>query len=657
MSGHLDDLWRRATQKPPRRAATTSSAAASSNVRRATLLAQEGQYSKAAKALTSQGLDFDSPEVLQNMASLHPPSPTPPPLPAPPATPYTFTSSEVHTALLSFHSLSAGGPSASRASHYREAIASDRGNALLTTMTRVINALAAGKAPLSIAPFLCGGNLFAAFKKSGGHRPIAVGETLRRWTAKCIAKKATAETASYLRPLQLGVGVKGGAEAIIHAAKTLFHDDSIDDSDKWVLQVDFRNAFNGISRQRMLEEVRAHCPKAAAWADFSYASHSHLFFGDSRFSSQSGAHQGDPLASLFFALVLHPLLLRLRDDIPDLLLNVSYLDDVTLAGNRISLQRAFDLLKVEGEKVGLHLNPLKSLVYTGSSLDSSILDPLDRGVPRASDDGFQLLGAPVGNIPFSRDAVSARVAKIAAIFDVLSSLQDAQLEFALLRSCFSFPKMSYCLRTCDPFSLSPIYNDFDALLLSTLHQILGRPLNDAARGQAFLPIKLGGAGLLSTTQLCSAAFISSLKETSSIVRSLLPSTTPSQPPDSAFQHLQAQSGNATYSSLSLLPSSSSQQSLSAEIHAHQRSLLFSSANTRDKARLNSLALPHAGDWLDALPSPSLSLSTWTHGLLERRWDTVSVSHFSHLATVVRLPAFSPKTLSVITPFTVATIVA
>ena len=609
LDGRLDHLWRQASRQPPRRAAaSSSSSSSSSNIKRATLLAQEGQFGKAAKALVSKGLDFNSPEVLRNMTALHPPSPPPPPSPTPSVTPYTFTSAEVLEALHSFHSLSAGGPSASRAAHFRGAIASDRGNTLLSTMTRVINFLAAGKAPSFIAPFLCGGNLFAALKKAGGHRPIAVGETLRRWAAKCVAKKATSETASYLSPLQLGVGVKGGAEAIIHAANALFHNNDIPDDDKWTLQVDFANAFNGISRETMLKEIHQHCPKAAAWADFCYGSHSHLFFSQSRLSSQSGCHQGDPLASLFFSLVLHPILLSLRSQFPTLLLNVAYLDDVTLIGNRANLQGAYDLLKEEGARVGLSLNPSKSLVHTGSSLDPSVTDPLDRGVPRAADAGYQLLGAPVGDIPFSRDIVSARVEKIASILDVLSLLQNGQLEFGLLRKCYSFPKMAYCLRTCDPASLLPIYSHFDSLQLSSLYTIIGRPLNDSARAQAFLPVKMGGAGLVSTSQVCAAAFIASSNQTSAIVRSILPLATAQLLPDSAFQHLQQQTGNPTYTSLALLPPSSTQHSLSAEIHAHQRTTLLSSSSARDRARLLSLALPHAGDWIDALPSPSLNLN-------------------------------------------------
>ena len=93
----------------------------------------------------------------------------------------------------------------------------------------------------------------------------------------------------------------------------------------------------------------------------------------------------------------------------------------------------------------------------------SIVDPLDRGVPRAADAGFLLLGAPVGNIPFSRDVVSNRVSKIASLLDLLPSLNNAQVEFGILRFCFSFPKMSYCLRTCNPEHLLPVYSSLDSL--------------------------------------------------------------------------------------------------------------------------------------------------------------------------------------------------
>ena len=234
LDGRFEELWLQATRRP--RGARTSAPQAAGNVRRAILFAQEGQHGKAAKALISNGLDFNSEEAIENMRIQHPHSPPPPPLPPRPVSPYTFSSADVLAALNSFHSLSAGGPSGARPSHFRECLASDRGNALLSTMTRLINFLAAGKAPTIVAPFLCGGNLFAALKKTGGHRPIAVGDTLRRWTAKSVARKGTADTAEFLAPLQVGVGVKGGAEAVIHAANAAFIDDGISADDKWTLR-------------------------------------------------------------------------------------------------------------------------------------------------------------------------------------------------------------------------------------------------------------------------------------------------------------------------------------------------------------------------------------------------------------------------------------
>ena len=66
-----------------------------------------------------------------------------------------------------------------------------------------------------------------------------------------------------------------------------------------------------------------------------------------------------------------------------------------------------------------------------------VADPLARGVPSAAPAGYHLLGAPVGDIPFSRDVVEERILKISEIFDRLPAIDDAQTEFALLRSCFS----------------------------------------------------------------------------------------------------------------------------------------------------------------------------------------------------------------------------
>ena len=75
-----------------------------------------------------------------------------------------------------------------------------------------------------VAPHLCGASLLAYQKKDGGVRPIAVGEALRRLTSKCLSHSVQEQASQTLTPLQVGVGVKGGCEAIVHAVSYTLDD-------------------------------------------------------------------------------------------------------------------------------------------------------------------------------------------------------------------------------------------------------------------------------------------------------------------------------------------------------------------------------------------------------------------------------------------------
>ena len=88
-----------------------------------------------------------------------------------------------------------------------------------------------------------------------------------------------------------------------------------------------------------------------------------------------------------------------------------------------------------------------------------VADPLARGVPSAAPAGYHLLGAPVGDIPFSRDVVEECILKISEIFDRLPAIDDAQTEFALLRSCFSLsPNLPTVYGPAIPLISSPCTN-------------------------------------------------------------------------------------------------------------------------------------------------------------------------------------------------------
>ena len=57
-----------------------------------------------------------------------------------------------------------------------------------------------------------------------------------------------------------------------------------------------------------------------------------LHLGDWTIRSRNGVQQGDPLGPLGFALALHPIIEKIREEVPDLKINVWYLDDGTLCG-------------------------------------------------------------------------------------------------------------------------------------------------------------------------------------------------------------------------------------------------------------------------------------------------------------------------------------
>src|SRR5882757_9870903 len=94
-----------------------------------------------------------------------------------------------------------------------------RGGALFPSLTKFVNLVLGGGMPLPVRLHFFGARLFALSKPGGGLRPIAVGLTLRRLVAKVANTHAVRQCASFLSPRQLDVGVRGGCEAAVHAAR------------------------------------------------------------------------------------------------------------------------------------------------------------------------------------------------------------------------------------------------------------------------------------------------------------------------------------------------------------------------------------------------------------------------------------------------------
>ena len=105
------------------------------------------------------------------------------------------------------------------------------------------------------------------------------------------------------------------------------------------MQDDLQNVFNRIDRTTAFMEVKDLFPEVAKWMEATYGSQAELIFGDSIIYSCQGFHQGDPLACLFFAVVLQPIIRRIAEEVPDLLLNGWFLDDGVQVGKLADLEK------------------------------------------------------------------------------------------------------------------------------------------------------------------------------------------------------------------------------------------------------------------------------------------------------------------------------
>ena len=260
----------------------------------ATALAREGFDRKACNALLSQGLCPPTAATTQALQALHPaqPPPTTWPLAAQPLAP-VLVPEAIARALRSFPADTAAGPSGLRVQHLREACAAGSADALLQQLCGVVSLLAQGHACPAVAPSLAGASLVALPKPAGGVRPIAVGEILRRLTAKCLMEAVRADARQHFAPAQLGVAIPGGAEAAVHTARA-WYDRHQGQPGKVLVKLDFKNAFNLVSRQAVLDTVTARFPALTRWVTWCYKQPSDLHFGTTTLLSAGGVQQGDP---------------------------------------------------------------------------------------------------------------------------------------------------------------------------------------------------------------------------------------------------------------------------------------------------------------------------------------------------------------------------
>ncbi|KAF2884151.1 hypothetical protein ILUMI_22040 [Ignelater luminosus] len=342
----------------------------------------------------------------------------------------TVCESDVQKTINSFPSGSASGIDGLLSQHLKDMIsksASDAGRSLLMSITQLCNLMLAGKVNALICPILYGASLCALKTKDGGLRPIAVGNVFRRLTAKLACHSVREDFGNYFRPHQVGFATQRGCEAAIHAVRTFAN--APKNVGKVLLEIDYKNAFNSVERDVMIQEVSKKTPSLFPFLWQCYSFSADLLFGNQVIPSLVGVQQGDPAGPMIFSLAIQPIIDELKSE-----LNVFYLDDGTLSDDPEVVLSDFMNLIDRSHELGLQVNPMKCELYFCS-------------------------GAPVFEEAFL-EFTTEKFKSLETMINRLIGL-PSHVAYFLLKNCFAIPKLTYLLRTSPTWKFPEWCSDLD----------------------------------------------------------------------------------------------------------------------------------------------------------------------------------------------------
>ena len=91
----------------------------------------------------------------------------------------------------------------------------------LGALANLVKVILEGKVPFELRPYFFGAKLIALKKPDGGLRPIAIGNTFRRLSAKCAGYHVFESPQARYKNRQIAVGTKSGAESASHVLRCL----------------------------------------------------------------------------------------------------------------------------------------------------------------------------------------------------------------------------------------------------------------------------------------------------------------------------------------------------------------------------------------------------------------------------------------------------
>jgi hypothetical protein len=388
--------------------------------------------------------------------------------------------------------------------------------------------------PAPVATALAAATLTALKKPAkedgsdGGVRGIATGATLRRLTARTLARQFGAEIDAACSPFQYALSTRAGTDCVAHVVRATLEARPT----ATLLSIDGVGAYDYVSRAGMLGKLRT-LQTASAMLPFVrmfYAAPSQYMWRDDRGEEHvvlqgEGGEQGDALMPHLFSLGVHDALAEVNGRLGPHEMLFAFLDDVYVIAEPARIRTIYDdLASTLYAQAGIRLNEGKTRVYNTAGVCPEGMGALGGEV--WSPAGVKVLGTPVGSADFVQQHADKRLADEKRLWDALQEVPDLQCAWVILLLCCG-PRANHLLRTLPPSQSARYAEAHDEGMWDTFERLLRGVPGDVdevamARALATLPLRFGGLGMRSAARTANAAYWASLADTLPMIRERMP---------------------------------------------------------------------------------------------------------------------------------------
>jgi hypothetical protein len=407
-------------------------------------------------------------------------------------------------------------------------------------LARLFTSVLRGTADQFLRDCVTEGFLYPVGKKV---RPIVVDDAMTKLTSKILAKRLVPDLPEHLTRYQKCFS-RSGTETVHLNAFNKFNTFAEGDPKKRqiIATLDFANGYGSLHRDAIFQAVRTHLPQALPYVQWAYGGtvELHTRNGEVCVKMERGVKQGDPMAPIIFALVLHEAIADIVTDMEEFR-GVSvwaFLDDLIIVGEPGPVRETITLLEQSAKLLesGLSFAPDKSRSYWPSFRDTEeaiayIHTDEIYNIARffrnwgtahnvlGASKGMILLGIPMGSTQYLISIMEKMVEDHQRKLDLLTSIPHSSIALVLLRQCLGVKSINHVLKVIPPQgTIENLCRPIDAQVRQFLAKLLPSmkdPMTDAQFDLASLPLRLGGLGLTRAEWIAEPAFLGCMTSVSS----------------------------------------------------------------------------------------------------------------------------------------------